>query len=82
MGGNNIYRYHCEYDSAANHKLILSMYVGTEGLIEIAEKTRKRFPSFGGVILWDAYNNGPIDAVLKNAFRYGNRCDGNFNYPL
>ncbi|RCI02166.1 Chitinase 1 [Rhizopus stolonifer] len=60
-------------------------YVPADTLIDIARKTRDRFPSFGGVMLWDAsqaYKNGRIDAAVKNALQSGKRCDGGFDYPL
>ncbi|RCI03407.1 Chitinase 1 [Rhizopus stolonifer] len=53
--------------------------------VKIAEKMCERFPSFGGVLLWDAsqaYNNRHIDSVLKNALCGGNQYNDNFNYPL
>lgn len=60
-------------------------YVPASTLLDIALKTRKAFPSFGGVMFWDAsqaYKNGRIDQVLKNGLKSGKVCDGSFTYPV
>ncbi|EJD41762.1 glycoside hydrolase [Auricularia subglabra TFB-10046 SS5] len=47
-----------------------SGYVSASSLTSIATSLRKRFPSFGGVMYWDAsqaYNNGRFDTAIKNA---------------
>ncbi|KAI9483725.1 MAG: class III chitinase [Benjaminiella poitrasii] len=59
-------------------------YVPADTLTNIAIKTRDSFPSFGGVMFWDAsqaYKNGRIDAALKNALKSGKKCDNSFTYP-
>ncbi|KAF9452543.1 carbohydrate-binding module family 5 protein [Macrolepiota fuliginosa MF-IS2] len=45
-------------------------YVSPDTLSNIAVQMRKSFPSFGGVMLWDAsqaYANGRYDKTIKNA---------------
>ncbi|KAJ7293237.1 class III chitinase [Mycena rebaudengoi] len=47
-----------------------SGYVGPDTLASIAVQMRRSFPSFGGVMLWDAsqaYVNGRFDLAIKNA---------------
>lgn len=59
-------------------------YVDAATLTNIALTTRTNFPSFGGVMFWDAsqaYKNGRIDAALKTALKSGEKCDGSFTYP-
>lgn len=59
-------------------------YVDAATLTNIALTTRKNFPSFGGVMFWDAsqaYKNGRIDAALKTALKSGEVCDNSFVYP-
>lgn len=58
-------------------------YVPANTLLEIALITRSSFPSFGGVMFWDASQarkNNRIDATLKNGLRSGRRCDNGFVY--
>lgn len=45
-------------------------YLDASSLASIATQMRKSFPSFGGVMLWDAsqaYANGRYDVSIKNA---------------
>jgi chitinase len=59
-------------------------YVDVNTLTNIALTTRKNFPSFGGVMFWDAsqaYKNGRIDKALKTALKSGEVCDNSFTYP-
>ncbi|TFK41331.1 glycoside hydrolase family 18 protein [Crucibulum laeve] len=47
-----------------------SGFVGVDALTNIATQMRKSFPSFGGVMMWDAsqaYANNRIDKAIKNA---------------
>lgn len=59
-------------------------YVPASTLLNISLATRAAFPSFGGVMFWDAsqaYKNGRIDAALKAGLKSGENCDGSFTYP-
>ncbi|KAI8889800.1 carbohydrate-binding module family 5 protein [Backusella circina FSU 941] len=59
-------------------------YVDASTLSNIAIKTRTAFPSFGGVMFWDAsqaYKNGRIDAALKTTLKSGEVCDNSFTFP-
>ncbi|KAI8979496.1 glycoside hydrolase superfamily [Mycotypha africana] len=59
-------------------------YVDAATLSKIAVNTRNSFPSFGGVMFWDAsqaYKNNRIDNTVKSALASGKRCDGGFTYP-
>ncbi|KAI8639719.1 glycoside hydrolase superfamily [Parasitella parasitica] len=59
-------------------------YVSASTLANIAVAMRDSFPSFGGVMFWDAsqaYKNNRIDASLKAALKPGKKCDGSFIYP-
>ncbi|CAO3589663.1 unnamed protein product [Absidia cylindrospora] len=59
-------------------------YVPLSTLSNIALSTRKSFPSFGGVMFWDASQavaNGNIDAGIKQALSNGGSCGKGFDYP-
>ncbi|KAI7871327.1 glycoside hydrolase superfamily [Spinellus fusiger] len=59
-------------------------YIPIDTLQQIALQTRQSFPSFGGVMFWDAsqaYANGRIDQSIKNAMSTGASCSGDFVYP-
>ncbi|KAI8394083.1 glycoside hydrolase superfamily [Radiomyces spectabilis] len=60
-------------------------YVPLQKLSEIATAMQKNFPSFGGVMFWDAsqaYANGRIDRGIKQAMQAGQRCGNQpFQYP-
>ncbi|ORZ14005.1 glycoside hydrolase superfamily [Absidia repens] len=59
-------------------------YVPLSTLSNIALSTRKSFPSFGGVMFWDASQavaNGNIDAGIKQALSNGGSCGKTFDYP-
>ncbi|KAI8336186.1 glycoside hydrolase superfamily [Chlamydoabsidia padenii] len=59
-------------------------YVPLDTLSNIALSTRKAFPSFGGVMFWDASQavaNGNIDAGIKQALSNGGSCGKPFEYP-
>ncbi|CAO3592812.1 unnamed protein product [Absidia cylindrospora] len=59
-------------------------YVPLSTLSNIALTTRKSFPSFGGVMFWDASQavaNGNIDAGIKQALSNGGSCGKAFDYP-
>ncbi|CAO0803355.1 unnamed protein product [Mucor circinelloides] len=59
-------------------------YVPASTLSNIAVTTRNNFPSFGGVMFWDAsqaYKNNRIDKALKTALKSGQKCDGSFTFP-
>jgi chitinase len=61
-----------------------SGYVSLQQLQTIAQGTRKAFPSFGGVMFWDAsqaYANGRYDAGTKAFLKNGGSCGGGFIYP-
>ncbi|KAG5719543.1 hypothetical protein E4T56_gene9501, partial [Termitomyces sp. T112] len=52
-------------ESAAN-----TGYVNAETLGKIAQETRSKYSSFGGIMLWDisqAYGNNRYDIAVKNA---------------
>ncbi|SAM09529.1 hypothetical protein [Absidia glauca] len=59
-------------------------YVPLDTLSNIALSTRTSFPSFGGVMFWDASQavaNGNIDAGIKQALSNGGSCGKPFDYP-
>ncbi|ORX46512.1 glycoside hydrolase family 18 protein, partial [Hesseltinella vesiculosa] len=59
-------------------------YVPLSTLSNIAVSTRKAFPSFGGVMFWDASQavaNGNIDQGIKQALSNGGSCGQAFSYP-
>ncbi|KAF8761064.1 Glycoside hydrolase family 18 protein [Rhizoctonia solani] len=59
-----------------------SGYVDTATLQKISLETRSNFPSFGGVMFWDAsqaYNNNRFDKAVKSFL--GSTCGTTFNYP-
>ncbi|CAE6492243.1 unnamed protein product [Rhizoctonia solani] len=59
-----------------------SGYVDAATLQKIALETRSNFPSFGGVMFWDAsqaYNNNRFDKAVKTFL--GSTCGTTFNYP-
>ncbi|CAO3615057.1 unnamed protein product [Cunninghamella blakesleeana] len=59
-------------------------YVPLEKLSEIAVTTQKSFPSFGGVMFWDASQavaNGQINVGIKKAISANKSCGEPFNYP-
>ncbi|KAI7891555.1 class III chitinase [Mucor mucedo] len=59
-------------------------YVPADTLLKIALATRAAFPSFGGVMFWDAsqaHKNNQIDAAMKNGMKSGKKCDNSFVYP-
>lgn len=46
--------------------------------------TQAAFPSFGGVMFWDAsqaHKNNRIDAAMKNGLKAGKKCDNSFIFP-
>ncbi|KAF8920149.1 glycoside hydrolase superfamily [Mucidula mucida] len=54
-------------------------YVDAGTLSTIAQETRSKYSSFGGVMFWDAsqaYANGRIDTTLKNALANGSGGGG------
>ncbi|KAG9011047.1 Chitinase 1 [Tulasnella sp. JGI-2019a] len=54
-----------------------SGYVSIDTLQAIAEDTRKNFPSFGGVMLWDAsqaYANDRYDQGIKSSMKSNGSC--------
>ncbi|KAF9024946.1 class III chitinase [Hymenopellis radicata] len=56
-----------------------SGYVDAGTLSTIAQETRSKYSSFGGVMFWDAsqaYANGRIDTTLKNALANGSGGGG------
>ncbi|KAJ8656391.1 hypothetical protein O0I10_007959 [Lichtheimia ornata] len=57
-------------------------YVPLATLAKIVNDTRHSFPSFGGVMYWDASQaraNGRMDSGIKGIM--GNTCNGGFEYP-
>ncbi|KAI8334316.1 glycoside hydrolase family 18 protein [Chlamydoabsidia padenii] len=59
-------------------------YVPLNTLSTIALTTRQSFPSFGGVMFWDASQavaNGHIDQGIKQALSVGGSCGKAFDYP-
>ncbi|KAF8707979.1 Glycoside hydrolase family 18 protein, partial [Rhizoctonia solani] len=59
-----------------------SGYVDAATLQKISLETRSNFPSFGGVMFWDAsqaYNNNRFDKAVKSFL--GSTCGTTFNYP-
>lgn len=59
-----------------------SGYQDTATLQKIATETRSNFPSFGGVMFWDAsqaYQNNRYDKATKSFL--GTTCGTTFNYP-
>ncbi|KEP54133.1 glycoside hydrolase family 18 protein [Rhizoctonia solani 123E] len=66
----------------AAQKAAGSGYVDAATLQKIALETRSNFPSFGGVMFWDAsqaYNNNRFDKAVKTFL--GSTCGTTFNYP-
>ncbi|KAG9039261.1 Chitinase 1 [Tulasnella sp. JGI-2019a] len=60
-----------------------SGYVPIATLQTIAQDTRKNFPSFGGVMFWDAsqaYANGRYDVATKTFLKSGESCGGAYTY--
>ncbi|KAG8858743.1 Chitinase 1 [Tulasnella sp. 330] len=60
-----------------------SGYVDSGTLQTIAQATRKDFPSFGGVMFWDAsqsYANGRFDQATKAFLKSGGSCGQAFTY--
>lgn len=58
-----------------------SGYVSISQLQTIATETRKNFPSFGGVMFWDAsqaYQNGRYDLATKTFLKSGGSCGGTY----
>ncbi|KAI9317125.1 class III chitinase [Dichotomocladium elegans] len=56
-----------------------SGYVPLATLQNIARQTRQQFPSFGGVMYWDAsqaYANGRYDVGIKSSLSQGGSCGG------
>ncbi|KAI8068245.1 glycoside hydrolase superfamily [Gongronella butleri] len=59
-------------------------YVPLSTLSNIAVSTRQNFPSFGGVMFWDASQavaNGHINQGIKAALSAGGSCGKAFDYP-
>ncbi|KAI8096576.1 glycoside hydrolase family 18 protein [Halteromyces radiatus] len=59
-------------------------YVPLSTLSNIAVTTRQNFPSFGGVMFWDASQavaNGEINVGVKQALSNGGSCGKPFSYP-
>ncbi|CAE7191927.1 unnamed protein product [Rhizoctonia solani] len=66
----------------AAQKAAGSGYVDAATLQKISLETRSNFPSFGGVMFWDAsqaYNNNRFDKAVKTFL--GSTCGTTFNYP-
>ncbi|CCO26599.1 Protein phosphatase 2C homolog 4 Short=PP2C-4 [Rhizoctonia solani AG-1 IB] len=66
----------------AAQKAAGSGYVDAATLQKISLETRSNFPSFGGVMFWDAsqaYNNNRFDKAVKSFL--GSTCGTTFNYP-
>lgn len=62
-----------------------SGYVDISTLQTIAQATRKDFPSFGGVMFWDAsqsYANGRYDQATKTFLKSGGSCGKAFTYQV
>ncbi|KAG8859300.1 Chitinase 1 [Tulasnella sp. 330] len=60
-----------------------SGYVPIATLQTIAQQTQKNFPSFGGVMFWDAsqsYANGRYDVATKSALTSAGACGGAYTY--
>jgi hypothetical protein len=58
-------------------------YVSPSTLASILQTTQKDFPSFGGVMMWDAsqaYANGRYDLAAKSALTASGSC-GTFTFP-
>ncbi|KAI9300800.1 glycoside hydrolase family 18 protein [Cunninghamella echinulata] len=61
-----------------------SGYVPLDRLSEIAVTTQKSFPTFGGVMFWDASQavaNGKINVGIKKAISANGSCGKAFQYP-
>ncbi|KAG0191281.1 suppressor of glycerol defect [Apophysomyces sp. BC1034] len=61
-----------------------SGYISPDKLGQLAADMRKSYPSFGGVMLWDASQasaNNQFDVSIKNALENGGSCNKPFNYP-
>ncbi|OAD75475.1 carbohydrate-binding module family 5 protein, partial [Phycomyces blakesleeanus NRRL 1555(-)] len=59
-------------------------YVPLQTLEQIVLETRQSFPSFGGVMFWDAsqaYENNHIDSGIKDSMKGGANCGAPFVYP-
>lgn len=59
-------------------------YVMASTLLDIAKKTRDNFPSFGGIMFWDASQarqNNRIDKFIKDGLSSGKKCDNSFVFP-
>ncbi|KAG2188067.1 hypothetical protein INT44_000818 [Umbelopsis vinacea] len=59
-------------------------YVSPATLATIAQTTQANFPSFGGLMFWDAsqaYANGRYDVSAKSAITAHGTCSGTFTYP-
>ncbi|KAG2233800.1 hypothetical protein INT48_005953 [Thamnidium elegans] len=59
-------------------------YTAPSSLLDIVKKTRDAFPSFGGVMFWDASQaraNNRIDKFIKDGLKSGKKCDGSFVFP-
>ncbi|KAH8549729.1 class III chitinase [Umbelopsis sp. PMI_123] len=59
-------------------------YVSASTLTTISQTTQADFPSFGGIMLWDAsqaYANSRYDVSSKSALTAKGSCSGTFTYP-
>ncbi|KAH7098575.1 glycoside hydrolase [Auriculariales sp. MPI-PUGE-AT-0066] len=57
-------------------------YISAAALSDLATSLRKKFPSFGGVMYWDAsqaYNNARFDSAIKNSLTAAGGTG--FTYP-
>ncbi|CEI86990.1 Putative Glycoside hydrolase family 18 protein [Rhizopus microsporus] len=62
-----------------------SGYVGPDTLLKIAATTKESFPSFGGVMFWDAsqaYANNNLAATIKNGLSSGKSCGQSFDLSV
>ncbi|KAG8886331.1 hypothetical protein FRB97_004866 [Tulasnella sp. 331] len=60
-----------------------SGYVPIATLQTIAQQTQKNFPSFGGIMFWDAsqsYANGRYDVATKSTLTSAGACGGAYTY--
>ncbi|KAF7727519.1 Chitinase 1, partial [Apophysomyces ossiformis] len=59
-------------------------YIPLDRLKQVAVDMRNSFPSFGGVMFWDAsqaYANNRIDVGIKQALKQGGSCNQAFKFP-